>query len=155
MPKAHITKASVLLCPSNSKESTECIYYCGSYSEQKLLLSRISWISPTDPVPFAKFNIRARYQSIRDSIDKSTTPFERWDSKIDIQIDWTSLFKYMRDPILDNRTKELLFKIYTRACTVGVRVDRFGHSIMCQHCGMVEDEIHAFVHCDFVQPIWS
>jgi hypothetical protein len=155
MPKAHIVKASVLLLQSNSRNSAECLYYCGSYSEQKLLLSRISWISNTHPVPFAKFNILARYRSIRDSTEKSTTPFERWDSKIDTQIDWPSLFKYVHDPIIHNRTKELLYKIYTRACMVEVRVDQFGHSIMCQQCGMIEDEIHAFIDCDFVQPVWS
>jgi hypothetical protein len=36
---------------------------------------------------------------------------------------------------------------------VGIWVDKFGHSNMCPHCGMVEDEFHAFVHCDIVQPI--
>jgi hypothetical protein len=36
----------------------------------------------------------------------------------------------------------------------GQRVEKFGHSKLCVHCNQIEDEVHAFIACIHIQPVW-
>jgi hypothetical protein len=57
------------------------------------------------------------------------------------------MLKYLHDPILENKTKEVLFKIYSQVLPVGTNVEKFGYATTCSFCQQTEDEIHLFVTC--------
>jgi hypothetical protein len=166
LSKAHIVKASVTYALSTRSFATfeqqstlndASLYYNGSYADQKLLLCRISWFTNDKPIiPFHNFSIRDRYRSINDNNNVVIASIARWCSRLSSpNIDWPAHFKYLNDPLLHNRTKELLYKIYTRACMTGLRVEKFGHPNSCTYCDAPEDELHLFIECGHIQPIWS
>lgn len=147
LSKAHTVKACTV------QYSNKLLYY-GSYAEQKLLLSRISWSHSASPTLFPKFSIRSRYLSIRENHDTTIAAEARWTNQLGLDIDWHVHYKYLKDTILSNHSKQLLYKILTRACMTGVRVQKFGHSTLCPHCDLDEDEFHLFIDCSYIRPVW-
>jgi hypothetical protein len=120
-------------------------------------LSRLSWFTNDKPIiPFHRFSIRERYQSINDSSNVAIASNAKWNIRLSSpNLDWPSHFKYLNDPLLHNKTKELLYKIYTCACMTGLRVQHFGHPSTCTYCDETEDEIHLFIECNHVQRVRS
>jgi hypothetical protein len=64
------------------------------------------------------------------------------------------MLKYLHDPILENKTKEVLFKIYSEVLPVGTNVEKFGYATTCSFCQQIEDEIHLLVICPRISDIW-
>jgi hypothetical protein len=75
---------------------------------------------------------------------------ERWDEVIGYSVfaRWTELIKYMHDGVLNNKTKEKLYKIYMRALPVSGKFTSSESSKDCSLCGFIEDEMHCIVACD-------
>jgi hypothetical protein len=65
------------------------------------------------------------------------------------------MINYIHDPILSNKCKEILYKIYTQVLPVGANIQQFGHPIECPFCGQRETEIHLFVSCTRVSQLWT
>jgi hypothetical protein len=57
------------------------------------------------------------------------------------------MLKDLHDSILENKTKEVLFKIFSQVLPVGTNVEKFGYATTCSFCQQIEDEIHLFVTC--------
>jgi hypothetical protein len=64
------------------------------------------------------------------------------------------MMKYVHDPILNNKTKEKPYKIHTRAFPVA-RKFKNNNETGCAFCGTLEDELHCFVKCIRVLPVWE
>jgi hypothetical protein len=64
------------------------------------------------------------------------------------------MLKYLHDPIFENKTKEVLFKIYSQVFPVGINVEKFGYATTCSFCQETEDEIHLFVSCPRISDLW-
>jgi hypothetical protein len=64
------------------------------------------------------------------------------------------MIKYVHDPILNNKTKEKLYKLHTRAFP---EARKFNNTVdtHCAFCGIVEDEMHCFVQCNRLFPLWA
>jgi hypothetical protein len=64
------------------------------------------------------------------------------------------MVRYLHDPILNNKCKETLYKIYTRVLPVGSNIEMFGHPSKCPFCDTTEDELHLFVFCSRVSQLY-
>jgi hypothetical protein len=64
------------------------------------------------------------------------------------------MLKYLQDPLLENKTKEVLYEIYSQVLPAGTNVEKFGYAITCSFCQQIEAEIHLFVTCPRVFKIW-
>jgi hypothetical protein len=64
------------------------------------------------------------------------------------------MLKYLHDPILENKTKEVLYKIYSQVLPVGTNVENFGYATTCSLRQQIEDEIHPFVTCPRISDLW-
>jgi hypothetical protein len=64
------------------------------------------------------------------------------------------MLKYLHDPILENKTKEIVFKIYSQVLPVGTNVEKFGYATTCFFCQQTEDEIHLFITCPRISDLW-
>jgi hypothetical protein len=64
------------------------------------------------------------------------------------------MLQYLHDSIFVNKIKEKLYKIYTRALPVGKKLQGPNVSQACCFCGLLEDELHCFVHCIRLRPLW-
>jgi hypothetical protein len=71
-----------------------------------------------------------------------------------ISSSWKSMLKYLHDPILENKTKEIRFTIYSQVLPVGTNVEKFGYATTCFFCQQTEDEIHLFVTCPRISDLW-
>lgn len=155
LSKAHVVKAVVFVSPPGKSNSLVHIY-CGSYLDRSLILSRIKWKTRTTLVDFPAFSIRMRYNSILYSNCTLIASSVKWEAKFATTFDWSAIFSYLHDPIIHNRTKEFLYKIYTRAHMVGTRVETFkANTKSCVHCGLDEDELHAFINCNHSIQVWN
>ena len=121
LSKAHVVKAVVMELTKH-KKSANLLIYNGSYQDGSLMLSRIQWTTRTSTVQFPAFSINMRYRSILETNCMEVTSKAKWEMIFATDLDWPAIYKYLHDPILHNRTKEFLYKIYTRACMVGTRV---------------------------------
>jgi hypothetical protein len=148
LSKADTVKACTL-------QSSKKILYYGTYAGQKLHFLRISWSTSTSTTSFFKIAINLCYMSIRKSHDMTIAAEARWTSLLGFHIEWSAHYRYLKDSILNNHSREFLYKIVTRACMTGTRVQfKFGHSKICPHCHLEEDEFHLFVQCEYIQPAW-
>jgi hypothetical protein len=72
-----------------------------------------------------------------------------------LEAKWPYVQTMINDCVLNNRTKEKLYKIITRAIPV---VRKFSGSSTissaCAFCCLVEDEMHCFVRCHRLTPLW-
>jgi hypothetical protein len=68
---------------------------------------------------------------------------------------WSAMFQYLHDPIINNRCKEVLYKIYTQVLPVGTNIKKFGKPINCCFCDDAEDEFHLFIHCPRIEGVWA
>jgi hypothetical protein len=64
------------------------------------------------------------------------------------------MLKYLHDPILENKTKEILFKFYSQVLSVGSNIEKFGYATTCFFYQQTEDEIHLFVTCPRISDLW-
>jgi hypothetical protein len=121
-----------------------------------MLLSRFQWPRNGLNLTFGDFTVKEIYQTIISLGPQKVSPIERWEKAIGISIDaaWQSMMKYVHDPILNNKTKEKLYKIHTRAFPVA-RKFKNNNETGCAFCGTLEDELHCFVKCIRVLPIWE
>jgi hypothetical protein len=60
------------------------------------------------------------------------------------------MIHYQHDIILNNKTREKLYKVYTRALPLG---RKFGSN--CCLCDAYEDEMHCMVTCKHANDIWK
>jgi hypothetical protein len=92
------------------------------------------------------------YKAMLCSKPHEIAAIDRWEKALNHSIEhkWIPMIHYVNDPILNNKTKEKLYKILTRAMPVGRKFDRPGSSISskCAFCNEYEDEMHCFVRCD-------
>src|SRR3569833_1408687 len=88
--------------------------------------------------------------------DKKNPGLEQWNRILPFSIDgqWKAMFKYLHDPIINNRCKEVLYKIYTHVLPVGTNIEKFGKPNNCCFCDEEEDEFHLFIHCQRIEGIW-
>jgi hypothetical protein len=155
--KAQASKACVL--PAESSPKSFSLLYCGNYSRNKLLLSRFSWIIDTKTFSFFEYSIKYAYKATLCSKPHEIAAIDRWEKALNHSIEhkWMSMIHYVNDPILNNKSKEKLYKILTRAMPVGRKFDRPGSSISskCAFCNEYEDEMHCFVRCDRLRALWN
>jgi hypothetical protein len=134
------------------------LVYCGNYKNSKLLLSRISWtLNDFKRISFFYFSVQDSYCAIINKMDKSISAIYRWERILLFPIDgqWKTMIHYIHDPILSNKCKEILYKIYTQVLSVGANIQKFGHPSECPFCGQKETEIHLFVSCTRVSQLWA
>lgn len=65
------------------------------------------------------------------------------------------MFKYLHDPLINNRCKEVLYKIFTQVLPVGTNIEKFGKPSNCCFCDDAEDEFHLFLYCPRIAELWS
>jgi hypothetical protein len=150
LPISQRIKASVFHLQGN-------FFYCGNYLTSKLLLSRIYWqCNDIKKIFFFDFSISSIYKALLFKKDKTIPALLRWERILTFSISpsWKSMLKYLHDPILENKTKEVLFKIYSQVLPVGTNVEKFGYATTCSFCQQIEDEIHLFVTCPRISNIW-
>jgi hypothetical protein len=132
-------------------------FYCGNYLTSKLLLSRISWqYNDNLKLTFFNFSISSIYKAVLFKEDKTIPALLRWERILSFSISssWKSMLKYLHDPILENKTKDVLFKIYSQVLPVGTNVEKFGYATTCSFCQQTQDEIHLFVTCPRIFGLW-
>jgi hypothetical protein len=139
---------AVKVCMIDSK------FYCGNYLNSSALPSRISWLSHSKTFHFQQFSIGRCHAAFRDCFPASSiSPYESWNTRLNVTLPWPAIFKYVHDPLLTNRTKQFLYKLISRACMVGSKKIKYKKSPDCIHCGAFEDEAHAFISCPFIQTV--
>jgi hypothetical protein len=124
---------------------------------RKLLLSRISWqCNDTKKTFFCDFSISSIYKALFFKKDKTIPALLRWERILSFSISssWKSMLEYLHDPILENKTKDFFFKIYSQVLPVGTNVEKFGYVTTCFFCQQTEDEIHFFVTCLGISDLW-
>jgi hypothetical protein len=151
LPKASLVKACVL-----HDSGSNILYYSGNYLTSKLLLSRFLWLCNGSSLSFCYFLVKNIYKAIIFSSPYKVSPIERWEKVLGIPIDTTmaKMIDYTHDPIFDNKTKENLYKIHTRAFPVARKFSNQGDT-KCAFCGIFEDDMHCFVHCNRLLPLWA
>jgi hypothetical protein len=78
-------------------------------------------------------------------------------SSFSIADQWKMMIRYLYDPILNNKCKEILYKIYTQVLPVGSNIEKFGYPSKCPFCDSTKDELHLFVLfvCSRVSQLWA
>lgn len=132
----------------------------GVDSSTKMLLSRFSWSIDSKKVSFFGFTINKAYRAILDANGPHEfSAIARWDKALNIRIApfWKPMIAYVNDPILNNKTKEKVYKIVTRAIPVGRKFDNPKSNVSpnCAFCNEYEDELHCFIGCSHAQRLWS
>jgi hypothetical protein len=150
--KAYAIKACVLF--ENANKDASPAYYCGNYLSSKLLLSRLNW---GDGNHFFTFGVNMAYQGIISHQMKPISAILKWETVLNMPLAhmWVKMIAYLHDFMLNNRTKEKLYKIYTRSLPAGSRMKGANAITNCPHCGNYENEMHCFVQCAKVQPLWQ
>jgi hypothetical protein len=155
--KAHASKACVL--PAEVSPKTLSLLYRGNYSCTKLLLSRFSWKLETKTFSFFEYSIKYAYKAMLCKKSQEIAAIDRWEKALNHSIEhkWMHMMHYVNDPILNNKRKEKLYKILTRAMPVGQKFDRPGSSISstCAFCNDYKDEMHCFVKCGRLRALWN
>lgn len=153
--KAQIVKACVLQVGSDD------LYYNGNYATSKLLLSRVSWLSLSDGKnsTFSDFKVNRVYRGLLSLFPSQITAIDRWEKALPnfpIRNSWSNMISYLNDPLLENKTREKLYKIYTRSMPVGRKFTQSSTiSSKCAICNELEDELHCFVMCGRVKSLWD
>jgi hypothetical protein len=109
------------------------LFYCGNYATNKLLLSRFSWTCLNSrKVNFFDFSFKSVYQAVIEKRHNKVPALERWSRILSRPIDhqWTAMFHYLHDPIINNRCKEILYKIYTQVLPVGTNIEKLVSQII-------------------------
>jgi hypothetical protein len=107
-------------------------------------------------VPFSGFSVKTIYKSILQAQTFTNKAIVKWDTHFNEPIHWHEMIKYINHGyLLENKTKEKLYKIYTRAIPVGRKMKGPNASTSCPFCLMFEDEMHCFVQCRRVVLIWK
>lgn len=106
---------------------------------------------------FLDFSVSAAYKSVVRSESFTIPAIQRWENDLRLPIShfWPGMIRYIHDPILQNRTKEKIYKIYTRALPVGRKMHGNDSVDTCCFCLDLEDELHCFVQCTRLQPLWD
>jgi hypothetical protein len=71
-----------------------------------------------------------------------------------IEHQWKAMFHYLHDPIISNRCKEILYKLYTQVLPVGTNIEKFGKPKNCCFCDDEENEFHLFICCPRIERLW-
>jgi hypothetical protein len=115
--KSQVAKACIQVLRYGAEEAP---FYCGNYSTSKLLLSRLSWFVKNKPIPFSHLSVRSTYLATLSEDTQPVSAIEKWESKrYPIGHMWTQMIAYLHDKILNNKTKEKVYKIYTGAFPLG------------------------------------
>jgi hypothetical protein len=99
-------------------------FYCGNHSTSKLLFSRPSWTdADSRRFTFFDFSVKSVYQAVMETKDKKVPALARLSRILARPIDqqWSAMFQYLHNPIINNRSKEVLYKIYTQVLPVGTK----------------------------------
>jgi hypothetical protein len=153
--KLKIVEACVL--QANSAKGQTGLLYCGNYRSIKLLLSRFSWQIGHKVSTFFEFSIRLVYRSLISRHQELIPAIEKWEKVVNIPLaaSWPLRIAYINDDILGNHTKEKFYKILTRAVPVGRKFTTSSSiSSACAFCNLFEDELHCFVLCRRLAPLW-
>jgi hypothetical protein len=153
LQKSQVVKACILSSSHDSASST--LVYTGNYVSSKLLLSRFTWPSSTGHIHFLDFMIRDIYRAILHLDSYEIPSIQRWETILSYPIStrWEAFLRYLHDPIFLNKTKEKLYKIYTRALPVSKKLHGPNVSQLCCFCGILDDELHCFVYCIRLRPL--
>jgi hypothetical protein len=156
--KGSVVKAIVLSLSRRSPRTCHTpLFYSGNYTTSKLLLNRLSW--PGKPTcSFEDFGISYVYKAIMSTKDSSIKAFLKWESAApNHTFHWKQIIAYIHDPILDGRSRQLLYKICTRTLIVGTKIRHYGHSELCECCDKlhIEDIFHCFLYCPRLQQLWE
>lgn len=153
--KAHAIKACILKDKSDHNHSF--LLYCGNYRTSKLLLSRFSWKFNEMDVGFLSYTVKNGYRAILDAQSSEISAIAKWETKLNfpISLHWKSIIKYLHDPCLSNKSREKLYKIYTRALPVARKFASSSSNPMCCFCNIDEDEMHCIVSCNHASNLWT
>jgi hypothetical protein len=160
MSNAVISKSQALkscvLGTNTSDGITQNPVYYGNYAASKLLLSRFSWRIQNKTIFFHNFTVKSAYQSMLTKCMQSISAIDKWETKINFPIrnTWKNMIAYHNDRILNNKTKEKLYKIYTRAFPLFCRMKVSGTISGCPFCGGYENEMHCFVQYSRLMFLW-
>jgi hypothetical protein len=137
----------------------EChFFYCGNYSTSKLLLSRLRWTDANSRrFTFFDFSLKSVYQAVMETKDEKNSALVRWSRILARPNDhqWSAMFQYLHDPIINSRCKEVLYKIHTHVLPVGTSIEKSGKPTNCCFCDDEEDEFHLFIHCPRIEGVWA
>jgi hypothetical protein len=100
-------------------------------------------------VSFFDFSVSSIHKALLFKKDKSIPTVTRWKRMLLFPIApfWKGMLKYLHDAIFENKTKEILYKIYSQVLPVGTNVEKFGYATTCSFCDEIEDEFHLFLTC--------
>jgi hypothetical protein len=151
--KSQITKAAII---KDTNSNQQIAFYYGNYSTSKLLLSRFNWKVDNKLVSFPNITVKVIYNSILQAQPFTNKAIEKWSTHFNEPIYWHDMIKYInRGRLLENKTKEKLYKIYTRALPVGRKMSGPNGSTSCPFCSIYEDEMHSFIICKRLESLWK
>jgi hypothetical protein len=124
LSKSQVVKACVLDTSNSTPNSAPLLKYCGNYATSKLLLSRFSWRVDDTKIDFTNFAGKSVYQAMLFEQIEPIPAIQKWESKLGLSMSrlWKHMVAYLDDPILNNKTKQKLYKIYTRALPLDCRM---------------------------------
>jgi hypothetical protein len=157
LQKSQIVKACILSKSKSNQDSESACFYGENHASSKLLLSRLSWNTNSIQYQFSDFSVSTAYKSVVQSESFMIPAIQGWENDLQLPISkvWPDMIRYLNDSILLNKTKEKLYKIYTRALPVGRKIHNDDSTTLCCFCNNLEDELHCFVYCIGLQSLWE
>jgi hypothetical protein len=152
---SEISKACIL--QANTAKGQTGLLYCGNYKYTKVLLSRFSWQIGSKMITFFDFTLRLAYRYPILAHQEPITAIDKWQKALNLPFaaSWPIRVAYINDPVLSDRTKEKLYKIITRASLVGRKfANSSSISSACAFCNIMKDELHCFILCARLAPLW-
>jgi hypothetical protein len=110
LQKSQVVKACVLSKVEVDKTISPSCLYCGNYASSKLLLSRLSWQTDSLQFRFFDLSVSLAYKPIIQSTPIEIFSIQRWQDILHLPILdlWPKMIQYIHNPILTNKTKEVL-----------------------------------------------
>jgi hypothetical protein len=99
------------------------------------------------------------YRGLLRLFPSQMTAIDRWEKALPafpIRNYRLKMISHLNDRLLENKIREKLYKIYTRAMPVGRKFTQSSTiSSKCAFYNEMEDELHCFVMCGRVKPLWD
>jgi hypothetical protein len=107
-------------------------------------------------VSFPNITVKVIYNSILQAQPFTNKAIEKWSTHFNEPIYWHDMIKNInRGRLLENKTKEKLYKIHTRALPVGRKMSGPNAATSCPFCSIYEDEMHCFIICKRLESLWK
>jgi len=80
-----------------------------------------------------------------------------WQNLFNCDIDWKALYTFINTTLVDNRIKQLRFKVIHRIIATNENLFRWNlvNSPLCLHCGELETLDHFLLHCRYLDQTWN